>query len=55
MHACICYFFSNFQNFKAGMVAACFATGIMVPGDRIKCLLQVSRSLCDCMIDFYIV
>ena len=29
------------QLFNAGMVAGVFTTGIMAPGERIKCLLQV--------------
>lgn len=33
--------FSNSQIFIAGMVAGVFTTGIMTPGERIKCLLQV--------------
>ena len=33
--------FSNLQMFNAGMVAGVFTTGIMTPGERIKCLLQV--------------
>jgi hypothetical protein len=47
MHAYICLlqtflcYFSNIQNFKSGMMAALFATTVMVPADRIKCLLQV--------------
>jgi hypothetical protein len=34
-------YFSNLQIFNAGMVAGVFTTGIMTPGERIKCLLQV--------------
>jgi len=30
------------QHFLAGMVAGVFTTAIMAPGERIKCLLQVS-------------
>lgn len=30
------------QLFNAGMVAGVFTTGIMAPGERIKCLLQVT-------------
>ncbi|XP_046852752.1 mitochondrial carnitine/acylcarnitine carrier protein-like [Xenia sp. Carnegie-2017] len=35
---------SNFQNFNAGMVAGVFTTGIMTPGERIKCLLQIQQA-----------
>ncbi|XP_028397785.1 mitochondrial carnitine/acylcarnitine carrier protein-like [Dendronephthya gigantea] len=35
---------SNIQHFKAGMVAAVFATTVMVPADRIKCLLQIQQT-----------
>jgi len=31
------------QLFQAGMVSGVFTTGIMVPGERIKCLLQVQQ------------
>ena len=30
------------QHFAAGMVAGVFTTSIMAPGERIKCLMQVS-------------
>ena len=33
------------QLFNAGMVAGVFTTGIMAPGERIKCLLQVRPAL----------
>ncbi|KAJ8046825.1 Mitochondrial carnitine/acylcarnitine carrier protein [Holothuria leucospilota] len=32
------------QLFAAGMVAGVFTTGIMAPGERIKCLLQIQAS-----------
>ncbi|CAB3992683.1 mitochondrial carnitine acylcarnitine carrier -like [Paramuricea clavata] len=35
---------SNIQNFKSGMMAALFATTVMVPADRIKCLLQIQQA-----------
>ena len=35
-------FCRNFQVFKAGMVSGVFTTIILTPGERIKCLLQVS-------------
>ena len=31
------------QHFVAGMLAGVFTTAIMAPGERIKCLMQVSR------------
>ncbi|CAB4035918.1 Mitochondrial carnitine acylcarnitine carrier, partial [Paramuricea clavata] len=35
---------SNLQMFNAGMVAGVFTTGIMTPGERIKCLLQIQQA-----------
>ncbi|XP_074644437.1 mitochondrial carnitine/acylcarnitine carrier protein-like [Tubulanus polymorphus] len=32
------------QQFKAGLLAGCFTTAIMAPGERIKCLLQVQAN-----------
>lgn len=31
------------QLFQAGMISGVFTTGIMVPGERIKCLLQIQQ------------
>lgn len=33
---------TNLQNFNSGALAGIFTTIIMVPGERIKCLLQVN-------------
>ena len=35
-----------FQHAKAGMVAGVFTTIFMAPGERVKCLMQVSRITC---------
>ena len=35
--------FRYYQIFLAGGFSGIFTTGIMAPGERIKCLLQVSR------------
>ncbi len=40
---------SNVQNFNAGALAGVFTTIIMVPGERVKCLLQVSADLFACI------
>uniref|UniRef100_A0A914LLD3 Mitochondrial carnitine/acylcarnitine carrier protein n=1 Tax=Meloidogyne incognita TaxID=6306 RepID=A0A914LLD3_MELIC len=32
------------QNFTAGAIAGIFTTSVMVPGERIKCILQVQHS-----------
>lgn len=41
--SCLLFFFqySYPQLFAAGMLSGVFTTGIMTPGERIKCLLQV--------------
>ena len=39
---------SYVQLFAAGMVAGVFSTGIMAPGERIKCLLQVTFAFITC-------
>lgn len=36
-----CFQYSYPQLFAAGMLSGVFTTGIMTPGERIKCLLQV--------------
>ena len=44
------FFCSYSQLFASGMVAGVCSTVIMAPGERIKCLLQVSvalRTSCD--------
>lgn len=35
------------QLFAAGMLSGVFTTAIMAPGERIKCLLQVSDALTE--------
>ncbi|XP_062520273.1 mitochondrial carnitine/acylcarnitine carrier protein-like [Corticium candelabrum] len=35
---------SLLQTFNAGLVAGVFTTGIMVPGERIKCMLQIQTA-----------
>lgn len=37
----VCFAYSYPQLFAAGMLSGVFTTGIMTPGERIKCLLQV--------------
>ena len=39
----LCFFVASIpQHFKAGMIAGVFTTVVMTPGERVKCLLQVS-------------
>ena len=35
------------QHFQAGLLAGVFTTVIMVPGERVKCLMQVRRGGCE--------
>ncbi len=37
--------YSPFQIFTSGLIAGVFTTGIMAPGERVKCLLQIQSGV----------
>ena len=43
---------STLQLFNAGMLSGVFTTAIMTPGERIKCLLQVSLNFSNIFVCF---